>query len=386
MLRLGLIVNPFAGVGGPAARKGSDAPETQTAAASGILALTAPARLAVFLKHLLPIRSDIEMVTIDGAMGAEHCRAAGFAARLVDFTPTAPSTAEDTVAAAQLMLSEKVDLLVFAGGDGTARDVCRAVGSEALVLGVPAGVKMHSGVFAVNPQAAAEIVRQMAAGELVRVMEAEVRDIDEAALQQGRVKSRFFGSLRVPDEAQYVQHVKQGGREVDELVLADIAAEIEEDLDRDALYILGPGSTLEQVAAGLNWPATLLGIDVYRAGQPLLADADGASLEALVQSHSGAIYLFLTVIGGQGHVLGRGNQQISPALLRRIGRENLRIVATRGKLNGLHGRALILDSGDPALDREWAGYATVLTGYHDRVLYPMGRAEPSGGETHQLQH
>lgn len=371
LFRLGLIVNPFAGVGGPAAWKGSDASAVQQAASQGSLKLTAPARADTFLKALKPVWPRLEVLTVPGAMGEEACRAVQLGYQLIDYTPANPSRYQDTEQAVSRLVAARVDLLVFIGGDGTARDVCRVVGENQVALGVPAGVKMHSGVYAVNPQAAAEVVKQMVAGELVSVDEREVRDIDEAAFRQGIVKSCYFGAMQVPDAVRYVQQVKQGGREVEALVLEDIAADMAESLDEETLYIFGPGSTTHEVLQSLQWPSTLLGIDVFRQGQRLKADASADDLQALMAAHEGPVALFVTAIGGQGHIVGRGNQQLTPALLHRIGRDNVQVLATKTKLQNLQGRPLLMDSGDSELDEAWSGYIRVLTGYHDAVLYPV---------------
>lgn len=370
--RLGLIVNPFAGIGGPAAQKGSDALVLQEAVSQGQYALTAPERAATFLQGLASHGSQIDVVTVAGAMGQDVCTNVGISCELVNFVPNTPSSYRDTEQAASHLQEAGVDLLVFVGGDGTARDVCRVIGNGQVALGVPAGVKMHSGVYAVNPQAAAEVVRQLVAGELVSVDEREVRDIDEDAFRQGIVRSRYFGSMRVPDEVRYVQQVKQGGQEVEEFVLADIAADIAESLDGDTLYIFGPGSTTHQVLQNLHWPSTLLGVDIFWHEQLLKADASAQDLEQALAEHDGPVALYITAIGGQGHILGRGNQQLSPKVLRRIGRDNVHVIATKTKLKNLQGRPLLMDSGDAQLDETWSGYVPVLTGYHDAVLYPLG--------------
>jgi predicted polyphosphate/ATP-dependent NAD kinase len=374
---LGLLINPYAGVGGPAAQKGSDSAAVQSAASQGQLALTAPKRAATFLKALAAQEQNFELATVAGAMGEDACRALGLDYTLVEHAPASPSDYRDTEEAAAQLAACGIDLLVFVGGDGTARDVCRVLGESQLVLGVPAGVKMHSGVYAVNPQAAAEVVKQMIAGELVNVDEREVRDIDEEAFRQGTVKSRFFGVMQVPDEVRYVQQVKQGGQEVEELVLADIAADFAERLEDDTLYIFGPGSTTHNVLKNLQWPSTLLGVDVFRDEQVLKNDASADDLQVILAEHDGPVALYITAIGGQGHILGRGNQQLSPAVLRRVGRDNIHVLATKTKLKNLAGRPLLIDTGDPELDEGWQGYIKVITGYRDTVLYRLGYGQAS---------
>ncbi len=375
LFRLGLIVNPLAGVGGPLAHKGSDAEFVQ-ATARNMAADELPAlkRTQQFLQYLESLFNQMEFITLPGVMGKNSF--AAFNCRVeVKGTVSEHTTARDTIDGAATIVASKVDLLVFAGGDGTARDVLTAIGNRHLVLGLPAGVKMHSGVFGVDPYATAELVKALVNGQLVGVGEQEVRDIDEDAFRRGVVKSKYFGTMLVPEENQYVQHVKQGGTEVDELVLEDIAAEIEErlgQLESEPLIIFGSGGTVRFIQKKSGYASTLLGIDV--AGSDDLAlDVDEQALFDLVSSHGGGgIRLLVTPIGGQGHIVGRGNQQISPRVLRAVGRENIWIVSTKSKLKNLEGRPLILDSGDAELDKSWSGLIPVITGYREETLYALG--------------
>ncbi len=373
--RLGWLVNPYAGVGGPAAHKGSDAEAIRLRAQRGELALTAPARAAAFWRALvpaLPADRPVHIVTLAGPMGADCLPDTGAPVRLVHHQPAMPSTAEDTVRAAALLVEAGVDLLVFVGGDGTARDVCRAVGATQAVLGVPAGVKMHSGVYAISPELAAQLVAQMASGRMVGAALQEVRDIDEHAFQKGVVRAQYFGEMLVPEEEWAIQGVKQGGLDVDELILLAMADYLQQALPAEALIVLGPGSTTFHIAGNWGIQATLLGVDLVQDGTLLAADVNADDLLRRVLEHPGPVHLVVTAIGGQGHVIGRGNQQISSPVLRHIGRSNVHIVATRQKLATLSGRPLQMDSGDADLDQEWQGLMPVLTGFDQRVLYPLG--------------
>ena len=375
MFRLGLVVNPHAGVGGPAALKGSDG-VTEEALARGAHP-QATARAARALTLLAARASEIELLVWAGPMGADAASLAGLSARVCGAATGAPSRAEDTVAAVRALADAGCALVLFAGGDGTARDVVAALGDVPQpVLGIPAGVKMHSGVFAVTPEAAGRIVLGLLDGALVGVAPGEVRDIDEAGYRAGVVRTRHFGELLVPSEPRWVQHTKVGGRESEPLVLEELGAWIAELMaeDPDTSWIVGPGSTMAALLAHQGLEGTLLGVDVVRGGRIVLADATAAQLEAGVDPATAQV--LVTAIGGQGHVLGRGNQQLSPALLRRIGRARFHVVATRSKLAALDGRPLVLDSGDADLDRAWAGVLPVLVGYDDRVLYPVG--DPGG--------
>lgn len=378
--RLGLVVNPYAGVGGPAANKGSDDLRIQSMARAGELPLTAATRARAFLSALqVPEDCEFTLVTVPGLMGGNLAADLGLTMELTGFHPAEQTSALDTQNATQVLAARKVDLLVFVGGDGTARDVCSVIPSHQPALGVPAGVKMHSGVYAINPQMAAELVSLLLRGELVNLARREVRDIDEEAFRQGIVKSRHFGEMLTPEEGRFVQHVKQGGLEVEELVLLDIAEQLMEEVTEDTLLVVGPGSTTLQVLR--NWKfsgGTLLGVDLVCGGGMLAQDVDSKTLAAHLRDHQGPVMLLVTAIGGQGHIIGRGNQQLTPEILRRIGRDNLRVIATKTKLKTFEGRPLCIDSGDAQLDREWQGYIPVITGYADTVLYPLGFFPESG--------
>jgi predicted polyphosphate/ATP-dependent NAD kinase len=373
VFRLGLVVNPLAGVGGPAALKGSDGVADQALARGAHP--QASERAARVLASLVHRSAEVELLVWGGPMGAHAAARAGLAARVLGAATAEPSRSEDTVAAVRALAEAGCELILFAGGDGTARDLVAALaGVRQPVLGIPAGVKMHSGVFAVTPEAAGRIVLGLLDGALVGVAAGEVRDIDEAGYRAGVVRTRHFGELLVPSEPRWVQHTKVGGRESEPLVLEELGAWVAELMadEEGATWIVGPGSTTAAILAHQGLEGTLLGVDVVRGGRVVLADATAAALEAAVDPASA--HVLVTAIGGQGHVLGRGNQQLSAALLRRIGRGRFHVVATRSKLAALEGRPLVLDSGDAELDLAWAGVLPVLVGYDDRVLYPVGQA------------
>ncbi|MAK44173.1 MULTISPECIES: ATP-NAD kinase family protein [Spongiibacter] len=376
MFKLGLIVNPYAGLGGPEGLKGSDTlPDRLRQSVAEEMANSRSLPRAVrCLAALAPVAEQLAVYGFDGAMAEQACREAGLTFTSVG-RAGALSSAADTRRAAQCLLNEQVDIVLFVGGDGTARDIYSAVGESLPVLGLPAGVKMHSAVYAVNPQAAAAILRALIDGDLVDIGLQEVRDIDEAAFAQGRVRSRHYGELMVPRLGGFLQQVKQGGREVEELVIADIADELMENYDEDCLYIVGPGSTTTGFMEALGLPYTLLGFDLVRGGELLQADANAQQISEVMDHHQGPITVLITAIGGQGHILGRGNQQLTPALIRRIGRDNFQVLASKGKLSGLAGRPLLVDSNDAALDAQWQGFITVTTGYRDQVMYRVSAGE-----------
>lgn len=370
--RLGLIVNPYAGLGGSVALKGSDGSDTAARAIALGAQPMAGIRVNQALQQLLPFRGQVLLVTGAGDLGESVARAAGFAVEVVYQAAQQPSSAEDSRELARQLVAAQVDVLVFAGGDGTARDVAAVVPEQQLVLGIPAGVKIHSGVYAISPTAAGKVIAELISGRLTSVLRADVMDIDEQAFRAGTVRARRYGEMLVPAELRYVQAVKMGGKESDELVLADIAAEVIESMQTDHIYVMGSGSTVAFIMAELGLPNTLLGVDVVLNGEVIASDVTAQQLLQLLQQRQLPAQLIVTVIGGQGHIFGRGNQQLSPAVIRTIGRDNIRVVASKNKLQQLQQRPLLVDTGDPVLDHELAGVMRVTTGYRDEVLVRVG--------------
>ncbi len=370
MFRLGILINPMAGLGGPAALKGSDAKETAILAAQRGVCSRTPQRLEAFFTALDDYRERIEVWGCDGAMGLGDIELSGWHIQRC-YQPHTPCSAADTVAAARVLHEAAVDLLIFVGGDGTARDIYTALGEHQAVLGLPAGVKMHSGVFAVTPVAAASVVKSLIDGRLVAARLAEVRDIDEAAFQQGQVRTRYFGEMWIPDDQLLVQCVKCSGLPDDVLQLDELSAWLVETMAPDVLYVLGSGGTLFDLKQKLGLPQpTLLGVDLWCNGEQVGSDLHETALyEAVCQAAE--VQLYLSVIGGQGVVLGRGNQQISARILQQVGLDALNFVATPQKLQVLGGRPLVVDSGDDQLDRQLAGFHKVITGYDEAIFYEI---------------
>lgn len=368
MFRLGLIINPLAGLGGSVALKGSDGVAEQALALGAIP--KAGMRTAQALDVLLPFKDQLHIVTCAADMGENLCREMGFQFSVLDLPLHSPSSAADTRAAAAAMRESRVDLLLFAGGDGTARDICAVVQDSFPVLGIPAGVKIHSAVYGVNPRSSGEVVAMLLRGELVDIKTQDVRDIDEEAFRNNQVRARLFGEMLVPQAGEFVQGVKMGGIEHEDLVLDDIAADLHNRMLDDVLYLVGSGKTTEHVMHHLGLENTLLGVDAVYAGDVIAADVSEQHILALLQQYPKAV-IIISIIGGQGHIFGRGNQQFSPAVIEKIGRSNIWVLASKAKLKSLEGRALRLDTGDSALDKKLEGLMELTTGYHDRVLYPV---------------
>ncbi len=368
MFRLGLIINPYAGLGGAVGLKGSDGVAEQALALGAVPMAQQRAQQA--LQELLPWQAQIVIRTVAGAMGEDIARSLGFTTEVICQAAQQPSTAADSEHAARQLAAAGIDLLLFAGGDGTARNICSAVGERVTVLGIPAGCKIHSGVYAITPAAAGKVVAQMVRGELISVQEALVMDIDEVAFRQGTVRAKRYGEMQIPTALRYVQSVKSAGKESEVLVLDDLAAYFVSQMEDNVRYVMGSGTTIAAVMHELGLPNTLLGVDVVENGELIAADVTAAQLLELVQQHPAR--LVITLIGGQGHIFGRGNQQLSPAVIRAIGRHNIHLLATKSKIQALNGRPLISDSGDPELDLELSGMLRILCGYNDYVMYRLG--------------
>ena len=367
--KLGLIVNPVAGLGGTVALKGSDGAHTAAKAIELGAEPKANSRTKAALEVLLPYKESLTIYTVNGDMGEQTAKALGFNVEVV-YNTTAITTPDDTEQAAKILKNSGVDLVLFAGGDGTARNICHAIEDTIPVLGIPAGCKIHSGVYAITPKAAGRVVEMLVKGELVTLADADVMDIDEDAFRQGTVKAKRYGEMQTPSEVRYMQAVKNGGKETDELVLADIAAHVVSQMDEDTFYIMGSGSTVEAIMEEMGLENTLLGVDLIK-DQTLVAQ-DLTAKQLLELTHDQSTKLVITLIGGQGHIFGRGNQQLSPVLIRAIGKENIIVVATKTKLLALNGRPLICDTGDGELDDELTGYIKVTTGFNDHIMYAVG--------------
>jgi len=372
-MKIGFVVNPWAGIGGAVALKGSDGSEIRAEA----LALGARQRanekaltaLTAFVEYnQFPKR--VSWFTGAADMGASTLALAGIASlSIVPGTPPLQTESTDTALVVDWFKNQNVDLIVFAGGDGTARDICGVVGTQIPVLGIPAGVKIHSGVFAVTAHAAGEVLAGLVDGQLTELHCEEVRDIDEDAFRNNRVRAKFYGEMNVPVAGEFMQHVKVGGVESEPMVLSDIADWLIEELDPDTCYFIGSGGTTATLMEHLDIRNTLLGIDAIKNGQVLKTDCTENDLLELLSCHS--CMAIISVIGGQGHILGRGNAQFSPQVLKLLGRDNLLVVGSKAKLKSLEGRPLYLDTTDPALDRQWAGIIPIITGYNNKVIYPV---------------
>lgn len=364
---VGLIVNPIAGIGGRVGLKGSDGLEIQRKArALGAVPMSFN-RSVQALEVLKSIKARIRVITYPKEMGEDAARACEFSPVIIGSIWSGETTARDTVDAAREMKHRGVDLIIFAGGDGTARDIYTAIGNSLPVIGIPTGVKIHSAVFAINPTRAGDLALQFLQGDLSTLREAEVLDLDEEAYRQGIVAPRLHGYMKIPYQRRLVQARKSPSRVSDHAALNALAMDVIDHMQDDLLYIVGPGTTTRPILENLGLEKTLIGVDVVMNRQLIAADVNEAKLLELLVGHTARIVV--TPIGCQGYIFGRGNQQISPATLRQVGKDHIIIIGTLDKILSLEGRPLLVDTGDQEVDRMLSGYIKVTTGYGDRIVY-----------------
>jgi len=359
---VGLIVNPVAGMGGSVGLKGTDGEIYKKALELGARPVT-PKRTKECLSRI-ESKGDITLFVAPGKMGEEYVEAFDMPFRVIG-TVGEETTAKDTKEIAAEMVDRGVELLIFVGGDGTARDVYDAIGVRIPVVAVPSGVKVFSSVFALSARAASKMVDAFVEG--ADVTEEEVLDIDEEAFREDRLASRLYGYLLVPNVRSFLQPGKAASNVNVSAVASkkEIAAYIVEEMDQETLYLLGPGTTLEAIADEMEVPKTLLGIDAVCGGELVGRDLNEKGILGLLERY-GKRNIIVTPIGGNGFIFGRGSKQFTPEVIERVGRENIVVVGTRDKLSRLD--CLRVDTGDFELDELLCGYMEVTVGYKEGMM------------------
>ena len=379
MVRLGLLVNPDAGLGGRLGLKGSDG-QAELARSKGAEDRSGP-RMRLMLEYFSKLRRSgfegIEWVSSEGRMGTDWLpEGATIGSVRTTHSSSGSTSADDTATAVGALLEEGIDLLVYAGGDGTTRDIVAALDSagspDTPVIGVPTGVKMHSGCFAASPKAAAEVLSAWLDGDLL-LASTEVLDLDEERYRQGEWVVQLYAEAMTPASPRWMQGSKQrieaSGEEDTTEGLADHIRELV--ISEDGLVIWGSGGTLRAIAEMNGFQPTNLGIDATLGNEQVGTDLDEEGLLEILSSHTGRVTLLLSPMGGQGFLIGRGNLQLSPEVLRAIGIDNILGVVTPAKL--LTVRRLRIETGDANLDAEFAAkrYMKVLQGYRTTRVLPV---------------
>ncbi len=344
--KIGLVVNPIAGMGGAVGLKGTDGKTTLNRALSLGAKPVSPVRAEAFLSELSPFKAYIKLVVGAAIMGEDEARRCGFEYTVVG-EKKEETEGKDTQAAARYIKDSGVELLVFCGGDGTARDILAAVDEELPVLGVPTGVKMHSTVFAVTPAAAARVVVRFL-GDVLPLREAEVMDIDETAFREDRLSAKLYGYVLTPYEPNLIQESKLSSPMTEDEIRnqAAIAVYIIENMEPDVVYVVGPGTTTRTIGDLLDEKKTILGVDLFYNKKIFAKDVNEKQILEHIKDKAARI--IVTPIGGQGFIFGRGNQQISAKVIQQVGLDNIVVIATANKLRSL--KRLRVDTGDPAMD------------------------------------
>ena len=379
MVRIGILANPDAGLGGRLGLKGSDG-QAELARSKGAEDRSGP-RLESMLVHFSRIHrtesNQIEWITSTGRMGTEWIPVE-FDIGTISEVHQSPgkTSASDTQYAVARLLENGIDLLVYSGGDGTTRDIVSSLSDsetpELPVIGVPSGVKMHSGCFASSPKAAAEVLSAWIHGDLL-VSSTEVLDLDEELYRKGKWVVRLYAEAFSPNSPRWMQGSKELIQtESEEEIIIGLSNHIEESIVEEGhLVIWGSGGTLREIGGNIGFELTTLGIDATIGSEKVGTDLAESGIIEILDSHDGPVTLLLSPMGGQGFLIGRGNLQLSPTVLSSIGIDNILGVVTPAKL--LSVRALRIETGDVSLDQEFASkrYMKVLQGYRTTRILPV---------------
>lgn len=368
-MKIGLIVNPLAGIGGSAGLKGSDGDEIVKLALERGAKPKANLRAKTVFEILKRNEEMPEIISAPGIMGSDILDELEIEHEVVGSLGE-KTTAEDTTRIAKEIKEKGVDLLVFAGGDGTARNIYDAIGDSLPAIGIPAGTKMHSAVFANKPESAALVIERFMSGEGYELLLQEVMDIDEDAFRKEILDTKLYGYLKVPFVTALVQALKSSRSQGQKSDIEAICKFVVETMEDDTLYLVGTGSTLKPIMDMLELDGSLLGVDAVYNKEQIGKDIDEKQILKLLDEHE-KVKLIVTVIGGQGYLFGRGNQQFSPEVLRSVGKENIMVLATKAKLHSVKG-PLLVDTGDVELNEELKGYYRVLTDYDFLTLKKVG--------------
>ncbi len=367
MKKLGLIVNPIAGMGGSVGLKGTDGIEILNRARELGAVPKAHNRAKQALEQLVDIKDQIEIITYPGEMGEFSVKECGFTPKVIGTIDKDSTSAADTENAAIEMKKMGVDLILFAGGDGTARNIYNAVELNIPCLGIPSGVKIHSAVYAQTPKKAGELASLYLQDKVVDIKEAEVMDIDEDAFREGRVIAKLYGYLKVPFEKRFVQNRKSGGVAGEQASLGRIAQYVVDTMEDEYVYIIGPGTTTRYIMEELGLDNTLLGVDIVYKKKLIAKDVTEKEILKHIEGKKAKI--IVTIIGGQGYIFGRGNQQLSPDVIKQVRKENIIVIASRDKLNTIFGYPMLIDTGSEETNNMLEGYYKVVIGYEEFIAY-----------------
>lgn len=369
---IGLIINPISGMGGSVGLKGTDGNKILERAIKLGAKPNAQNRTKELLEELTSIRHKLHFITCSGKMGEEVLKKMGFSCEIINHPlfnsndEIHGTSAEHTKKAAEMMKEmNDLKLILFIGGDGTARDVLNAVNKEKACLGIPAGVKIYSSVFSITPKIAASLIMQFL-WEEAPLKESEVLDIDEQAYREGKLVAKLYGYMITPFNPEISQPSKLGTPDSDLNNQERIAKYVVENLENDVYYLVGPGTTTKAITDALRQPKSVLGVDLLFNGQVIAQDLNETGILEHVEGKETKI--IVSLIGRQGFLFGRGNLQFTPRVLEGIGMKNIIIISTKYKLQNIPGQTLKIDTRDPSLDEKMRGLYKVITDYDQLVI------------------
>ena len=368
MINIGLIVNPIAGMGGSVGLKGTDGEDIIEKAIKLGANPNSPKKAILALKQLLDIKDNMKIITGPKDMGENEARELGFRVEVIDIE-NEKTTSIDTINLSKEMLKKDIKLLLFVGGDGTARDIYKGVEDKITTLGIPAGVKIHSPVYAINPRSGGEVAYKFINNKIKSTTMKEVLDLDENIYRQGRVNTKLYGYLKVPVENKSMQNKKAPTPISEEASQKSIGLFIADNMEKDTVYIIGPGTTTKAILDTLNLESTLLGVDIIKNKEIIKLDANEDDLLSIIKNNK--VKLIITPTGGQGYLLGRGNQQISHRVIKAIKKENILVVSTLYKIKSLKFKPLYVDTSSEEVDNMLKGYIKIIIGYKDEMMYKV---------------
>ena len=361
-MKVGFLINPIAGLGGKVGLHGTDDQYAELALAKGAQPLSAERALRAF-RALAPFKDFFSFITVAGEMGGDLLDELDIdyvELKTINSSESYGRTSrQDTHEAVAAMFDLGTEVILFAGGDGTARDIYSVVGANLPMVGIPAGVKMRSGVFASYPENAAQILIDHVNNAGTKREFTEILDADSTGKSEIEINSEFFGLALTINSRSLLQNPKLVSSNYED-DLIELAAELAQGLSPDTLYLFGPGRTTNLILNSAGFSGSAIGVDALYNG--VLIGADLSELEILDLMHKyRKPFLFLGVIGGQGFLLGRGNQQLSFRVLERIGEDNIYILAGSKKLSGLFPSRLFVDLGEDVQGTFLRGYRHVHT-------------------------
>jgi predicted polyphosphate/ATP-dependent NAD kinase len=373
-MKIGLIVNPIAGMGGKVGLKGTDGEAALKKALQLGAVPVASERAEQALQPLALLAQDFTIITCSGEMGENACISAGLTPSVVIRTPDRVTTKLDTMAAVGELVNINVSLILFAGGDGTAGDVFAALQGDTPILGIPAGVKMHSAVFATSPGAASRLILRLLREPSPRLAtrQAEIMDISEQRENENSHRTKLLGYASVPTDRRLIQNPKSYGTPDEQDSIQGIAKYLEDNLNPCGYYIIGPGQTTQIFLKRLGVQGTLLGVDVIRGKE--LIDRDVNHKQLITYSRYHPLFVIVSVIGGQGFLFGRGNQQITSDILEQVGKDNIIVISTAEKLASLDRLCLLVDTGDKKMDAALSGYIRVRVDERQTLIVKVDSA------------